>query len=140
MVVAIAVGRPGIDALLVISQVVLSIVLPFITFPLIWLTSSKDIMSVRQSPSIPPLRPLPDSRFTNTPGNIDDNKDSSVDAVNADANVRSNTNHDVEAFEGPVVDFSSGRIATGIGAVIWLVVVAANVYVIVSLGKGTGIP
>ncbi|KAG5636502.1 hypothetical protein H0H81_007812, partial [Sphagnurus paluster] len=47
MVVAIAVGRSGIDSLLVVSQVVLSIVLPFITVPLVYLTSSKAIMSVR---------------------------------------------------------------------------------------------
>ncbi|KAJ8515896.1 hypothetical protein ONZ45_g6747 [Pleurotus djamor] len=48
MTVAIAVGRRGIDELLVISQVVLSIVLPFITLPLIILTSSKSVMSVKK--------------------------------------------------------------------------------------------
>ncbi|KAJ8514800.1 hypothetical protein ONZ45_g7712 [Pleurotus djamor] len=48
MAVAIAVGRRGIDELLVISQVVLSIVLPFITLPLILLTSSKSVMSVKK--------------------------------------------------------------------------------------------
>ena len=48
VVVAIAVGRPGIDTLLVASQVVLSIVLPFVAAPLIWLTSSKPVMSVRK--------------------------------------------------------------------------------------------
>jgi metal iron transporter len=56
MIVAVAVGRPGINALLVISQVILSIVLPFITFPLIYLTSSKSIMRVRKpqpSPTTP---------------------------------------------------------------------------------------
>ncbi|KAL0062439.1 Manganese transporter smf1 [Marasmius tenuissimus] len=47
MVVAIAVGRRGIDTLLVLSQVVLSIVLPFITLPLIYVTSSKRLMGVR---------------------------------------------------------------------------------------------
>lgn len=47
MVVAIAVGRTGINTLLVASQVALSVVLPFVAFPLIWLTSSKSIMSVR---------------------------------------------------------------------------------------------
>ncbi|ESK81850.1 putative transporter of the nramp family [Moniliophthora roreri MCA 2997] len=47
MVVAIAIGRTGIDTLLVLSQVVLSIVLPFITLPLIYVTSSKELMSVR---------------------------------------------------------------------------------------------
>ena len=47
MVVAIAVGRPGLSTLLVASQVVLSVVLPFISLPLILLTSSKSIMRVR---------------------------------------------------------------------------------------------
>lgn len=48
MAVAIAVGRPGIDALLVASQVILAVVLPFITLPLIYLTSSKTVMRVRK--------------------------------------------------------------------------------------------
>ncbi|KAL0579026.1 Manganese transporter smf1 [Marasmius crinis-equi] len=47
MAVAVAVGRQGIDTLLVLSQVVLSIVLPFITLPLIYVTSSKKLMSVK---------------------------------------------------------------------------------------------
>ncbi|KAJ6627937.1 smf Mn2+ and Fe2+ transporter-like protein [Mycena sp. CBHHK59/15] len=55
MAVAIAVGRPGIDALLVGSQVVLSIVLPFITLPLIFLTSSKTMMRVRKPEMQPPM-------------------------------------------------------------------------------------
>lgn len=50
MVVAIAVGRPGINALLVASQVALSVVLPFVTLPLILLTSSKAIMRVKKPP------------------------------------------------------------------------------------------
>lgn len=48
MAVAIAVGRRGIDSLLVVSQVILSIVLPFITLPLLYCTSSKAIMRVRK--------------------------------------------------------------------------------------------
>ncbi|KAG7450215.1 natural resistance-associated macrophage protein [Guyanagaster necrorhizus] len=46
VVVAIAVGRAGIDSLLVVSQVILSVVLPFVAFPLIWLTSSRRVMRV----------------------------------------------------------------------------------------------
>ncbi|KAH8120595.1 Nramp-domain-containing protein [Phellopilus nigrolimitatus] len=48
MVVAVVVGRDGINTLLVISQVVLSIVLPFVVFPLVWLTSSPLVMRVRR--------------------------------------------------------------------------------------------
>ncbi|KDQ31564.1 hypothetical protein PLEOSDRAFT_24093 [Pleurotus ostreatus PC15] len=108
MVVAIAAGRKGVDDLLVISQVVLSIVLPFITFPLIFLTSSKSIMSVRH----------PAER---------------IETVNDDEGAVRN---DAEGGE-KTVDFSSGIITTSVGAAIWLVVMSANMYVIVSLAMGT---
>ncbi|KAF8676798.1 Mn2 and Fe2 [Rhizoctonia solani] len=45
-VVAVTVGRQGIDVLLVASQVALSIVLPFVIFPLVYLTSQESIMQV----------------------------------------------------------------------------------------------
>lgn len=46
-VVATIYGKRGIDALLVGSQVALSFVLPFVVFPLVWLTSSRAVMRVR---------------------------------------------------------------------------------------------
>ncbi|KAH9953383.1 natural resistance-associated macrophage protein-domain-containing protein [Russula dissimulans] len=54
--VAVGVGRSGINTMLVASQVVLSIVLPFIIFPLLWLTSSRAVMRVRVPPSIQPAQ------------------------------------------------------------------------------------
>ncbi|KAG8742385.1 hypothetical protein FRC10_001607 [Ceratobasidium sp. 414] len=45
-IVAVTVGRQGIDVLLVASQVALSIVLPFVIFPLVYLTSQQSIMEV----------------------------------------------------------------------------------------------
>ncbi|KZV68667.1 Nramp-domain-containing protein [Peniophora sp. CONT] len=56
LIVATAVGRQGIDALLVISQVVLSVVLPFVVLPLVYLASNSEIMAVnRPMPSTPPV-------------------------------------------------------------------------------------
>src|SRR4051794_38756223 len=104
MTVAIALGRSGIDSLLVASQVVLSIVLPFITMPLIYCTSSKTIMRVRK-PREPP------------------------------SNAEVTAGSDQEAAE-EYVDFSSGKIVTGLAAGIWLLVVSANMYVIVTLAMG----
>jgi metal iron transporter len=46
--VAAVVGNAGIGQLLVASQVVLSVVLPFMVLPLVWLTSNKSIMSVKK--------------------------------------------------------------------------------------------
>ncbi|CAE6468670.1 unnamed protein product [Rhizoctonia solani] len=87
MVVAIAVGRQGIDALLVASQVALSIVLPFVIFPLVYLASSDAVMSV----------PTPDS------------------------GTKSYKNH---------------WITMCLGYLIFIIVVVANSYVIVTLAMG----
>ncbi|KAJ7269293.1 natural resistance-associated macrophage protein-domain-containing protein [Mycena haematopus] len=95
--VAAAVGRPGINALLVASQVILAIVLPFITFPLIYLTSSKTVMRVRKP----------------------DTLGSTVD--------------ETEIFGDDTIDYSSGLVTTILGCAIWLVMLTANIYVIITL-------
>ncbi|KAJ7847759.1 natural resistance-associated macrophage protein-domain-containing protein [Mycena olivaceomarginata] len=96
LAVAVAVGRPGIDALLIASQVILAIVLPFITLPLIYLTSSKTYMRVRRPQA----------------------------AVSAAVEEDSSDN---------MVDYSSGMAATILGCAIWLIMLTANAYVIVTM-------
>ncbi|KAF8971904.1 natural resistance-associated macrophage protein-domain-containing protein [Flammula alnicola] len=119
MAVALVLGRSGIDTLLVASQVVLSIVLPFVTLPLLYCTSNKAIMSVRKtrpdtatiSGTVVELPPLLRNRDPGT-----------MECADTDE----------------VVDYSSGKLASGVGVAIWLVIVAANAYVIVELGLGSG--
>ncbi|KAI0713126.1 natural resistance-associated macrophage protein-domain-containing protein [Cerioporus squamosus] len=125
LVVAAALGRAGIDTLLVASQVILSIVLPFIVFPLLWLTSSKSVMSVKK-PLERSTAPAPAS----APASSGDG-----------ASPASNDTADALALEEQTetVDFSIGRITTGVGYVIWLIIVMANVYAIVGLGLGEGV-
>ena len=113
LIVAAATGRAGIDTLLVASQAVLSIVLPFIVFPLVWFTSSKSIMSVK--------RPLERA----------DSQDSSVGVVGAVDGASAEAQ-----FE--MVDFSNGKILIVLSYAIWLVIVMANVYAIVGLAMGQG--
>jgi metal iron transporter len=109
MIVAVSVGRAGINAMLIASQVVLSFVLPFIVFPLIWLTSSRTVMRV-YSPA--PTRP----------------------AQTADG-----AGEEKSVAEGEYLYFSNGWIVASIGYAIWTVLVLANGYVLVALmlGKGT---
>lgn len=104
MGVAIVVGRSGVDTLLVASQVVLSIVLPFIIAPLLYCTSSKAIMRVRK------------------PTGEGESQIGSGDVENTDQ----------------WVDYSNGKVAIFIGITIWLVVVLANGYVLISLAMGQG--
>ncbi|KAG7086213.1 hypothetical protein E1B28_002179 [Marasmius oreades] len=106
MVVAIAMGKRGIDTLLVLSQVVLSIVLPFITLPLIYITSSKRFMSVKVPVSVSAL-----SSSTN--------------------GCESETENGGEKTK----DFSNHWVSTTIGWAIWLLVLVANVYVLTTVRK-----
>lgn len=108
LVVAVAVGPSGMNAMLVASQVVLSIVLPFIVFPLVWLTSSRTVMRV--------YVPAPTQ-----PARADDGAEEEKGVA-----------------EGEYLDFSNGRVITGIGFVIWAVIVVANGYVLVTLMLGKG--
>jgi len=47
IIIAGAVGKPGLNQTLTASQVVLSVILPFVTAPLVWFTCRSKIMSVR---------------------------------------------------------------------------------------------
>ena len=119
MTVALVIGRQGIDNLPVGSQVVLSIVLPFITLPLLYCTSSKSVMSARKS----------------KPARANISEVSSVPDVSAMAKVESS--NDIENADGDeVVDYSNNTLTVAVGSCIWLVILAANIYVIVELCRG----
>ena len=53
IVIAAAVGKKGLDKALVASQVVLSVILPIVSAPLIWFTSRKRIMTIPPSNTAP---------------------------------------------------------------------------------------
>ena len=132
MAVAIAAGRNGVDTLLVASQVALSIVLPFIVFPLLYLTSSKSIMSVKK-PLPTPVRGSPELQANQNENDASPVSDAA--SVRSDSTKSSEVRHDVEgAVE--TVDYSNHKIVAALGWLLWLVVVAANVYAIVTLGLG----
>jgi metal iron transporter len=126
MVVAIAVGRSGVDALLVASQVVLSIVLPFTTFPLLYCTSNKAIMSIRKS------------QRTDVASDGDD----ALPAAELSSALRRHESGEVEKIgdgeQGELVDYSNNKLTIAVGVAIWLAIIAANMYVIVELGLGQG--
>ena len=111
MIVAVAVGRPGINTMLVASQVVLSLVLPFIIFPLVWLTSSRTVMRVR----------------TPAPARASQKEDGAE--TEEDLNV---------AGEDVYLDFSNGWFTAVTGYIILAVIILANGYVLIVLMLGEG--
>lgn len=107
-IVAAAVGQSGINQLLIASQVVLSIILPFVVFPLVYLTSSHVVMRVK----VPSME--------NGPG-MDERLEekSSSDAVEE-------------------INYQNGKIMMCLGYFIFLIILVTNAYVLVTLIMGTG--
>jgi metal iron transporter len=105
-IVAATVGRSGIDALLVASQVALSIVLPFVVFPLVYLTSSHVVMRVKMTP--PPAYATP--------------------TVTGDSSGIAKPTTEV--------NYCNGKFLMCLGYLIFCLVVVANAYVLVTLMQG----
>ncbi|VDC05782.1 unnamed protein product [Peniophora sp. CBMAI 1063] len=124
MVVAIAAGRNGIDTMLVASQVALSLVLPFIIFPLILITSTKSMMRVRV-----PASPRGRSGIVST--GQESNRDLSLSPTPTLSDAS-----DPEGNGDSFVEYSNSWLTVGIALAIWGIIVAANCYVIVSLILG----
>ncbi|KAF9452557.1 Nramp-domain-containing protein [Macrolepiota fuliginosa MF-IS2] len=133
VVVAIAVGRAGIDTLLVASQVVLSIVLPFVAFPLIYLTSTEKVMRVRKPDTVPP-REASNGTEDGPPSPVTHDRHPESVATRVfplEDTEKINETHvrTADAF----LDFRSHKVVTCLAYAIWCVVVVANAYAIVML-------
>ncbi|KAK9386610.1 natural resistance-associated macrophage protein-domain-containing protein [Lipomyces mesembrius] len=108
IVVAGAVGREGLAEVLNLSQVILSILLPFVSAPLIYFTCRKKYMRV-------PLLATPE-----TAADGDDEPNFELEAR--------------RDFE--YADLSNNWLVTISGVLIWLFLCGLNVYLIVLLGLG----
>ncbi|KAG8911754.1 hypothetical protein FRC01_005541, partial [Tulasnella sp. 417] len=137
VVISVALGRRGLDTLLVASQVVLSIVLPFVVFPLVFFTSSKSgLMKVKV-----------EKNTSRTTGDATKADESSPTAVPLPPSPSQVTVADptappavqqlpTGAEDDEYVDFSSAWYVTALGYSLFLIMLAANCYVLVQLGRG----
>ena len=112
IIIAGAVGREGLGKALTASQVVLSVILPFVSAPLVWFTCRGKIMSVV----------VVGGRDVSDRGNGSDESDESGEAGPATATS---------------VNMRNGRVVAALAVVIWLVLVVMNgaLLVLVGLGK-----
>jgi metal iron transporter len=109
IIIAGAVGRQGLDAALNGSQVALSVVLPFVSAPLIWFTCFNKYMTVQPGNARYQLR------------------DSAEGEEESNVGIGPSGNPVKMANSWPVAAF---------GLVIWVIIAAMNVANLVLLGKG----
>ncbi|WVN90434.1 uncharacterized protein L203_105670 [Cryptococcus depauperatus CBS 7841] len=137
-IVAIAVGAKGLNVMLVASQVLLSVVLPTVIFPLVFLCSQKEIMVV-QGPAedATELEPAAVSNPLGTSATGPNTQETTAESA------LSNSCPEIETERrNPSLrcakSYVSPKWVTILGYLLFGVVVIANGYVIVELCRGHG--
>ncbi|KAH6885423.1 metal ion transporter metal ion transporter [Thelonectria olida] len=110
IIIAGAVGRSGLTEALNASQVVLSIVLPFVTAPLIYFTCCKKYMTVQSSRASFPITVVTNGRTVADAGS----------GPNGDGNL----------------SMANSWWIAGLAILVWIIIAAMNVANLVLLGKG----
>ncbi|KAF5879413.1 putative transporter protein smf2 protein [Botrytis fragariae] len=127
IIIAGAVGREGLSTALNASQVALSIVLPFVTAPLIYFTCRNKYMTVRCQG-----RPI---AFVND----DENGRGNADAAMESESVYEHEGAGLGAEMGEGTKMRNHWITAAVAGVIWTIMAAMNVANLVLLGKGDGV-
>ncbi|GCF01524.1 manganese transporter smf2 [Zygosaccharomyces mellis] len=109
LILVLVAGRNGLSGALNASQVVLSLLLPFVSAPLLYFTSSSKIMRVK----------LPDR------------------SVELDGGIQlRNFDHEEPDEEPQYKDMSNGKFFTTVAVIIWLIVSGLNFYMLISFSQG----
>jgi metal iron transporter len=114
--VTLTMGRKGIADILNGSQVVLSMILPFVSAPLIYFTSVKQFMQVDVT--------------------IDDDEASSATPVQEENYGAIPT---LPVNKVKLFDYTNGRVLTSLGILTWLTITVFNFYLIISFASGADV-
>ncbi|KAF7874856.1 hypothetical protein EAF04_002030 [Stromatinia cepivora] len=123
IIIAGAVGREGLSAALNGSQVALSIVLPFVTAPLIYFTCRNRYMTVR-------------CHNRNTFEEDDENTRGNVDGRTENESVYGNEGAGMGVNTGEGTKMRNHWVTAAVAGIIWTIMAAMNVANLVLLGKG----
>lgn len=156
--VAAAVGREGMNTMLVASQVILSVILPFAIFPLVWLCSRESVMTVHEmgeptTPQSEEMGVFEDGASRNGDPVVEGSQSQCAAKVNEiqsttapmpdEPNPVPNTMTNASSPSLPLPSlttasqsFVANRWMTGAGYLIFILVTLANAYVLVNLMMG----
>ncbi|CAI4050779.1 divalent metal ion transporter SMF1 SKDI_15G0380 [Saccharomyces kudriavzevii IFO 1802] len=131
LIISICIGREALSKALNASQVVLSIVLPFLVAPLIFFTCKKSIMKTEIT-------------VDHTEGDNSNHQNvntASGAVVNASNEVDQSNTSDMELENGKevkIVHMANNWVITVIAIIVWIFLSLLNVYAIVQLGMSHG--
>lgn len=128
LILVLVAGRNGLSGALNASQVVLSLLLPFVSAPLLYFTSSKKVMSVEvKNTNGCRSRPRQSSKTSESIPLTDFD-------IDADGELTEEPEETIET-----IDMSNGLLTTVLAVVVWLGISGLNFYLLLSFVNGKDI-
>lgn len=133
-------GRSGLSNALNASQVVLSFLLPFVSAPLLYFTSNKNIMRIEMID-----RKLPATSIFSTPGNVEQNKkkygkvrldedeEEVIPLQDMETETETDQSHQDQNIE--YKDMSNSTFVNILAVTVWLLISGLNLYMLKNLDK-----
>ena len=147
LILVLVAGRSGLSGALNASQVLLSLLLPFVSAPLIYFTSNKKIMRVQINPNTNNCRNR--NIQTSSVGTSSNKYNNSYIPLKQDSDnaeylemYELNKSHQIEpsndSNDNSVIykDMSNGIVTTILSILVWIIVSALNFYMLVSFSSG----
>ena len=147
LILVLVAGRNGLSGALNASQVLLSLLLPFVSAPLIYFTSNKKIMRVQINPNTNNCRDR--NIQTSSVGTSSNKYNNSYIPLKQDSDnaeylemYELNKSHQIEpsndSNDDSVIckDMSNGIVTTILSILVWIIVSALNFYMLVSFSSG----
>ena len=130
LILVLVAGRSGLSGALNASQVVLSLLLPFVSAPLLYFTSSKKIMRVQLN------RTKELSRTTDKNSVADRNEDDETIELEEMGIGSSSQERSLVSPAPEYKDMSNGMIVTVLAIIVWLIISGLNFYMLLGFTKG----
>ncbi|CAI4053088.1 hypothetical protein SUVZ_15G2040 [Saccharomyces uvarum] len=130
LILVLVAGRSGLSGALNASQVVLSLLLPFVSAPLLYFTSSKNIMRVQLNPG---------KHLSKTPDKKDVGRHNEEDeTIELDEMGMGSSSQDHGLLSPPpeYIDMSNGTIVTVLAVIVWLIISGLNFYMLMGFTTG----
>ncbi|CAI4063621.1 divalent metal ion transporter SMF2 SKDI_08G0940 [Saccharomyces kudriavzevii IFO 1802] len=131
LILVLVAGRSGLSGALNASQVVLSLLLPFVSAPLLYFTSSKKIMRVQLNRSKVPSRTT-DKQYVGDRGEEDETIELEEMGMGGSSTQERGLVSPVPEYE----DMSNGIIVTVLAVIVWLIISGLNFYMLIGFTTG----
>lgn len=134
LILVIVAGRTGLSGALIASQVVLSLLLPFVSAPLLYFTANKNIMSVEITKG-----KTPNTRQTKKYSKLSTVEEEEIPLQDLESDETQGSSSNVTA-QPEYKDMSNSKLVNVLAVLVWLLISGLNFFMLIRFAQGQEVP